>query len=109
MVDRVLMHRARFVPADDMEVEGCLLGYSPAFEPDALNVVVAEVVKDRLHMVVERLDSLPFDVLDTGAEVPDLLGDISTLGLKILVILQLVLDLVGLTLDNAQLLFDLPC
>ncbi len=72
MVDGVFVHRAGVGRADDVEFE---LGFfdlatplaDPAFDalqPDALDVVVAEEVEDRVHVLVELVDSVGLDLVE---------------------------------------------
>lgn len=39
------------------------------FEPDAVDVLVRKNIEDGLHVVVERLDGVVFELLDARAEI----------------------------------------
>ena len=60
-----------------MEIEHAALDFPPtlpycslgAFDPDPLDVGVVEDPQDGLHVIVELLDHLGFELFDPGAEV----------------------------------------
>jgi len=115
MVNIVLVGGAICSTADHVQLEDRLFDRPTAlrdyllaaFDPDPFEVLVAEDLQNRLHVVVELLDSFALNLVNTHPQVDDFIADLLAAGFEVIAAFKFVINAVDLRGDSLEIVPEL--